>query len=346
VAGRPIGVAVAARDVAPALVAGDAVFPMGGPWRFRTGDDPGYAAREYDESAWETIAVPGNWEDAGHPGYDGFAWYRTRFTVPAATAPAGGRVVLELGKVDDADETYLNGVKLGATGDFPPDYRGDWQSYRRYAVPPEVVNWGGENVLAVRDYDGGGPGGFWSVRRDAPPATWVANGAAGWWTVAHLNWDASPADVSLPLAALGIAGGPFDAYDVWADRPLPQVKDAIAATVAPHAALTLALRTAAAHPQIIGTTRHIVQGAVDVTGESWDATKRTLRATSVRLDGRAYSVTIAVPRGLTPGACTADRPCAVRRIDPGHVVLDWPAGDGGDIGWTLTFRRPAATRRP
>jgi hypothetical protein len=124
------------------------------------------------------------------------------------------------------------------------------------------------------------------------------------------------------------------------------VKDVIAATVAPHSALTVALRTAAAHPQIIGTTRHIVQGAVDVTGETWDAAKRTLRASAVRLDVRAYTVTIAVPRGFTPGPCSADRPCTVRRLDPGHVALDWPAGNGGDIAWALTFRRPAATRRP
>lgn len=346
VAGWPVGVAVPAREVAPALVAGDAVFPIGGPWHFRTGDDPGYAARAYDESAWETIVVPGNWEDAGHPAYDGFAWYRTRFTVSAASAPARGGVFLELGKVDDSDETYLNGMKLGTTGDFSPNYHGDWQAYRRYAVPPDAVNWGGENVLAVRVYDGGGPGGLWSVRRDAPPATWVASPAAGWWTVTHVNWNADPADVALPLPALGIAGGPFDAYDVWGDRPLARVQDSIAATVAPHGALTLALRTVAAHPQIIGTTRHVVQGTVDIADEAWDAPKRTLRAKAVRLDGRAYAVTIAVPRGLTPGACTADRPCTVRRLDTGHVVLAWPAGDGGDIAWALTFRRPAAPRRP
>ncbi|HEY6808974.1 MAG TPA: alpha-galactosidase, partial [Gemmatimonadales bacterium] len=346
VAGRPVGVTAPATEVAPALVAGDAVFPIGGPFHFRTGDDPGYAARMYDESAWETIPVPGHWEDAGHPDYDGFAWYRTRFTVAAAAAPAHGGVVLELGKLDDADETYLNGVKLGATGTLPPDYQGDWQAYRRYAVPPDAVNWGGENVLAVRVYDGGGPGGWWSVRRDAPPATWVASPAAGWWTVTHVNWDAAAADVSLPLAGLGIAGGPFEAYDVWSDRPLPPVKDAVAARVPPHAALTVALRSAAAHPQIIGSTRHIVQGAVDVANETWDAKKRMLGATAVRLDGRAYAVTIAVPRAFTPGACTADRACTVRRLDTGHVVLEWPAGDGGDIAWALTFRRPAAPRRP
>src|SRR2546426_8843752 len=31
---------VAERDTAPAIVAGDDVYPISGPWRFRTGDDP------------------------------------------------------------------------------------------------------------------------------------------------------------------------------------------------------------------------------------------------------------------------------------------------------------------
>src|SRR5205807_4306892 len=178
---RVVDAFIAAPEIAPAIVAGAAVHRIGGPWKFRTGDDPTYARREYDEEAWETIPVPGDWETAGHPGYDGFAWYRTRFVLPAA--PTTGAVFLELGKVDDTDETFLNGVKVGQTGELPPHYRGEWQAYRRYAVPSDALNWGGENVLAVRAYDGGGPGGLWSVRRDRPPATWIVEGAPRWWTV-------------------------------------------------------------------------------------------------------------------------------------------------------------------
>src|SRR2546427_4626877 len=49
------------------------------------------------------------------------------------------------------------------------------------SVPADVLNWGGENVLAVRVYDGGGAGGIWSVRREQPPAQWVVEGAPRWW---------------------------------------------------------------------------------------------------------------------------------------------------------------------
>ncbi|OLC05939.1 MAG: hypothetical protein AUH42_06550 [Gemmatimonadetes bacterium 13_1_40CM_70_11] len=350
VAGRAVDAFAGEPEVAPGLVAGTEVYRLGGPWRFRTGDDPGYGRREYDEQAWEPIAVPGNWEAAGHPGYDGYAWYRTRFTLPPLPSrpvgPSDGRTVyIELGKIDDADETFVNGVKVGQTGEFPPRYRSEWQTYRRYAVPDDALNWGGENVLAVRVYDGGGPGGWWSVRRERPPGTWVAEGAPRWWTAALVNWDEEARDVAVPLVGLGITGNKFDAYDVWRNAPLPDLTTKLAARLEPRGALTVAIRPTVARPQVIGTTRHVVQGAVDITDEAWEAARRTLRATSANLDGRAYAVTIAVPRGMRPGVCKADLPCTVSRLASGHVVLKWEPSDGRDIHWEINFRQGTGVRR-
>ena len=344
--GRPVGTQVDEREVAPTIVVGDDLVQLRGPWRFRTGDDPRYAARDYDDETWETIAVPQVWERAGHPDYDGQAWYRTRFTLPPGRA--GGHaddraVVLELGKVDDDDETFVNGQKVGET-------RG-WRTYRRYPVAANLLNWGGENVLAVRVLDGGGPGGLWSLRRDRPAATWVVEGAPHWWTVILVNWDEAPQTVTQALAALGIPAQRLTAYDVWAERPLDDVQQAIKATIAAHTTLTIGLRPAGSHPQVIGTTRHIIQGAIDIAEEHWDAATRTLTAKSVKLDGRPYGVTVAVPRGMRPGVCKSDVPCTVRRLQSGpaaHAVIEWAQGATQDINWSLTFRsatRPAAPRQ-
>jgi melibiase-like protein len=347
VAGRPVGATAPERDVAPALVAGADVYPIGGPWRFRTGDDPRYAALQFDEEAWETIAVPGRWRDAGHADYDGIAWYRTRFSLPpvpsgrsrAVEGGQGRSMYLELGKIADEDETYVNGEKIG--------HSGEPQAYRRYLVPPELLNWGGDNVLAVRVSGGrAGGGGIWSVRRDRPPRVWVAEGAPRWWTVALVNWEDDPQDIAVPLATLGIAGARFDAYDVWRDVPLAAPTDTLSATLEPRSTLAVAIRPAAARPQVIGTTRHVVQGAVDLVDETWDAATRTLRAKAVNLDSRAYAVTISVPRGMRPGGCKADVPCTVKRLESGHAVLSWAAGgDGRDIKWEIGFRSSTGLRK-
>ena len=135
----------------------------------------------------------------------------------------------------------------------------------------------------------------------------------------------------MSLAALGLTGARFNAYDVWRSVPLPDLIDALTATLDPHSCITVAVRPAAARPQVIGTTRHVVQGAVDIVDEVWDAVTRTLRARSTNLDRRAYGVTIAVPNGMRPATCKADVPCSVRRLESGHAVLEWAArGDGVD----------------
>jgi len=36
--------------------------------------------------------------------------------------------MLNVGKIDDADETYFNGVKVGGLGHFPPQYVTAWTS--------------------------------------------------------------------------------------------------------------------------------------------------------------------------------------------------------------------------
>ncbi|MGH9261429.1 MAG: hypothetical protein ACRD08_16305, partial [Acidimicrobiales bacterium] len=329
--GRPLDAFVEEPDRGPAIAAGDQVIPIPGPWRFRTGDDVRYAAHDFDEDAWETIPVPGPWAEAARPEYRGYAWYRARFALPPASPDPGradGRAVgrsvaLELGKIDDADETFVNGVKVGQTGEFPPAHRAERLSYRRYPVPGEVLNWGGENVLAVRVYGGDGGGGLWSGRRDRPAGTWVVEGAPRWWTVVAVNWDDAPRDVALSTASLGIAsgGGRFAAYDVWRDASRADVRDTLRATVAPRSALVLGLRPTATHPHIIGTSRHIVQGALDMGEERWDAATRTLAGKSVKLDARPYAVTVRVPPDLRAGRCTADPPCTVRRAPASSDVV-------------------------
>ncbi len=87
-------------------------------WLFRTGDDLQYKAVECDDSGWQSIRVPGQWENAGLPRYDGFAWYRLHFNIPRALL--NHDFYLCAGTIDDADETYLNGTRIGATGRFPP----------------------------------------------------------------------------------------------------------------------------------------------------------------------------------------------------------------------------------
>jgi hypothetical protein len=71
------------------------------------------------------------------------------------------------------------------------------------------------------------------------------------------------------------------------------VKDAIAATLPPHACQILALRPMLDHPFIISTSRHVTQGMIDVTNEHWDPATRTLSGISRVVGGDPYELRIA-----------------------------------------------------
>ena len=128
-----------------------------GEWRFEIGDNPAYANTNYNDAEWEVINVPSQWENEGFPGYDGYAWYRFSFTTPPSLN--GHNLYLNLGRIDDVDQTYLNGHFIGGEGEFPPDYRTAYNIKRIYPIPADKIIIGGRNLLAVRVYDsqiGGG----------------------------------------------------------------------------------------------------------------------------------------------------------------------------------------------
>ncbi len=115
-----------------------------------------------EAAAWQLLRVPGFWEDQAPggslKGYDGFAWYRCFVRVPAGWK--GVPLEISLGRIDDADEVFFNGTKIGATGAMPPTYHGASGSRRRYSIAAEHVRAGRFNLIAVRVYDKSGSGGI------------------------------------------------------------------------------------------------------------------------------------------------------------------------------------------
>jgi sialate O-acetylesterase len=119
--------------------------------------DEGFAAPEFDASAWSTMPVPASLEQT-LPAFDGAVWFRTEFNFTGN--PNSGGWSLYLGPVDDIDATYLNGVKIGG---YETD--GHWQTVREYSIPAGSLK-PGKNVIAVRVIDLRGGGGFYGG--DAP----------------------------------------------------------------------------------------------------------------------------------------------------------------------------------
>ncbi len=131
-----------------------------GDWKFSKGDNMLWKASGFDDSSWQTVKLPSTWEEHSKYTTDNvFGWFRRELTIPADLQ--GKDIFINVGKVDDADETYFNGIKVGGMGHLPPGYVSAWDIYRHYKVPHEIIRYGGKNSIAVRVFDGIMGGGIY-----------------------------------------------------------------------------------------------------------------------------------------------------------------------------------------
>ena len=105
--------------------------------------------KNYQPKGWHHYYIPGFWEDQGLRNLNGVVWFRRELEIPDALA--GVEAKLFMGRIVDADEVYVNGIKIGnITYQYPP---------RRYTVPEGVLK-RGKNLIVVRVTNSGGKGGF------------------------------------------------------------------------------------------------------------------------------------------------------------------------------------------
>ena len=153
-----------------------------GTWAFKEGDDAAWSAAGFPDAGWTTVTVPHDWRQppTSYEKTNATAWYRRNFTLTAkmvaaykvaATAP-----VLALGIAATADDTYLNGIRVGGVN-----------SLTQFRIYPAAVSQlrVGENSVAVRVTSPGGkasdptatPGGLYDTLQSATSGVSVATGA-------------------------------------------------------------------------------------------------------------------------------------------------------------------------
>jgi sialate O-acetylesterase len=109
----------------------------------------GWSGIDVEDAPWPTLQVPQIWEEQGLAGFDGTLWYRHHLKLNAAQAT--GAATLRLGMIDDCDETWVNGLRVGGLC--------QWDAPRSTVLPAGLLH-EGDNVIAVRVTDTGGGGGF------------------------------------------------------------------------------------------------------------------------------------------------------------------------------------------
>ena len=129
-----------------------------------------FLLNETDWESWEEVQPALDWWTAdfasslgGNAWFAGYAWYVRSFSVPDSFDRSS--LLLKAGMMDEGDEVYLNGVRIGATG-IPQeggsyDMTNPWDVERVYPLPDGLLQ-AGENTIAVRICNSSGGGGWYA----------------------------------------------------------------------------------------------------------------------------------------------------------------------------------------
>ncbi len=103
----------------------------------------------YEDNEWKLMQLPDFFERSGIE-IDGIVWFRKNINLPVQAAGKAGTI--SLGPIDETDEVWINGIRVGGTKD-------DYNTPREYQIPANLLK-SGNNLMVVKVEDYRGWGGF------------------------------------------------------------------------------------------------------------------------------------------------------------------------------------------
>jgi hypothetical protein len=173
--------------------------------------------------------------------------------------------------------------------------------------------------------------------------------------VGLFNWDKDkPMEVDCTAAKLGLpAAERYVAFDYWGKAFVPPFKERLRAHVPAGGCLVLSVRPASSNPVLLGTSRHITQGSVDLLAEKWDEASGTLSGTSRVVGGDPYELRAVVPTGekswQVEKAELSEAPEGVKatqKQDGPMVRVTIESPKSADVKWAVRFKRAAVQAAP
>jgi DUF1680 family protein len=119
-------------------------FTVKGNWKISFEDRKEFSNPTLNDSAWAELTEL-RWNDDWKTTANRMLWIRKHVVIPSTLKSEfekTGLITLSMGKIQQSDDTYLNGKLIGTTGS------GD--SYRNYLVNKEAILWDQENIIAIR----------------------------------------------------------------------------------------------------------------------------------------------------------------------------------------------------
>ncbi len=150
------------------------------------------------------------------------------------------------------------------------------------------------------------------------------------WNVAGvLNLLTEESETTVDLKKdLCLDDGDYLVYDYWNNKFLGTFSDKITLLQPATSVSVLSFRRKLDRPQLLSTSRHITQGAVDLTDVRWNSSARTLTVNADVVKGDPYKISIYVPDGFVPENGT---------VRDNVLVISPDTSENGSIEITVKF---------
>lgn len=170
-----------------------------------------------------------------------------------------------------------------------------------------------------------------------------------WHQVALFNAANEVRTVSVPLSGERVTTGAvgldpaarYYVYDFWADKLIGKLSGTskVEMRLSPLHCAMLSVRKTQPVPQVLSTSRHVLQGWVDLANVKWDAANNVLSGEAKVIGGEPFRIVLAA-NGLKMPRVTAN--VAQARLE-GHpagadfatLVLERP--DSGEVSWSVVY---------
>jgi hypothetical protein len=164
------------------------------------------------------------------------------------------------------------------------------------------------------------------------PRIWTVNGSDSRLVVGLFNWEKEDRDIDYPVARLGLKPGTeYAAFEYWTNKLIEPVSDRLHFQLPASSTAVIAIRTVSNHPQVIGTSRHITQGLIDLSNEQWRGGE--LSGISKVVGGDPYELRI------IPGAWVAESAEHSTIVDKAPLLrVRVDSSASGDVHWKIKFR--------
>ncbi len=163
--------------------------------------------------------------------------------------------------------------------------------------------------------------------------------------IALYNFTKEPKTFSIPISQLDLPkSASYAAFDFWGKAELGDVTDTLTATLPPTSCQIIAIRPMLDHPFVISTSRHVTQGMIDLSDETWDAATKTLSGKSQVIAGDAYELRLV----KTPQSATWTAKASVDSADATitttatekNFLATIASKSTGTVTWHIQFAAP------